>query len=563
MLLPLHLQGVTQEELEDVRKVTFASAIDSSIQYYAVNPSSTPDTGRPQALFLSLHGASVEARGQAASYYPKTWGHIVSPTNRRPFGYNWEDWGRMDALEVLAAARKQLNIDPSRIYLTGHSMGGHGTWMLGGLYPDLFGAIAPSAGWISFWTYRDPGPNPDTTAVRAMLRRSTAASETFKLAENYKQLGVYVLHGIDDDNVPIEQARMMVDTLRNGQRDLTFFQQPKAGHWWDNNDEDGADCVDWPPLFDFFARHARPEKQRVRMVDFVTPNPGVSARDNWAVIEQQREQLKFSAVHLRCDPGKKRFVGVTENVARLTLDVDLLPPPRTVSALIDSQKIENISAGVGTQIHLERRNGAWRTAGELDPSLKGPRRNGTFKDAFRSDLLFVYGTKGSAEENAWAYDRARLDAEKFWYQGNGSIDVIADTEFAQHDGPDRSVILYGNERTNAVWPALLAGSPVTVRKSLVRIGERSLKGGGRCCFFVRPRPGSATASIAVVAGTDLEGMRLTYRIPYLSPGFGLPDVAVFSTDLLEHGETGIELLGYFGNDWSLESGEFLWNTGGE
>ena len=46
--------------------------------------------------------AAVEAINQASSYEPKTWANIVCPTNRRPYGYDWEDWGRLDALEVLA-----------------------------------------------------------------------------------------------------------------------------------------------------------------------------------------------------------------------------------------------------------------------------------------------------------------------------------------------------------------------------------------------------------------------------------------------------------------------------
>ena len=40
-----------------------------------------------------------------------------------------------------------------RTYLTGHSMGGHGTWHLGVTFPDRFAAIAPGRGWISMWSY--------------------------------------------------------------------------------------------------------------------------------------------------------------------------------------------------------------------------------------------------------------------------------------------------------------------------------------------------------------------------------------------------------------------------
>ncbi len=84
-------------------KNTFLSDIDHSVQYYSVAPSLTKNKEN-QALFLSVHGASVEAVNQANAYKQKDWGHVVAPTNRRPFGFAWEDWGRLDALEVLKHA---------------------------------------------------------------------------------------------------------------------------------------------------------------------------------------------------------------------------------------------------------------------------------------------------------------------------------------------------------------------------------------------------------------------------------------------------------------------------
>ena len=84
--------------------------------------------------------------GQARCYAPKSWGHVVAPTNRRRFGFDWEDWGRMDAMEVLEEAQARFGTDPRRTYLTGHSMGGHGTWNLGAHFPDRFAAIAPICG---------------------------------------------------------------------------------------------------------------------------------------------------------------------------------------------------------------------------------------------------------------------------------------------------------------------------------------------------------------------------------------------------------------------------------
>jgi predicted peptidase len=51
-----------------------------------------------------------------------------------------------DVMNVLGIVRKEYNVDPNRIYLMGHSMGGFGTWWLGQKYADTWAAIAPMSG---------------------------------------------------------------------------------------------------------------------------------------------------------------------------------------------------------------------------------------------------------------------------------------------------------------------------------------------------------------------------------------------------------------------------------
>jgi hypothetical protein len=557
--LPLRIR-----KLEETRKRTFVSDIDGSVQYFGHYPAQSTlrkdKHAPPPALVLTLHGAGVEGIGQVDAYSPKSWAHLVAPTNRRPYGFDWEEWGRLDALEVLNITQKEFRTDPQRTYLTGHSMGGHGTWQVGVTYPDRFAAIAPSAGWISFSTYAGGRRSDNPSPTEAMLWRASSPGDTMSLVRNTASQGVYILHGDADDNVPVTQARTMADALEEFHRDFTHYEQPGAGHWWDVSDEPGADCVDWLPLFDLFSRRTLPRMEEVRRVEFSTASPGVSAWSQWVGIEGQVHPLQLSTVKIQYDPGHRRFVGTTENVSRLALRLDPVQMPGPLQVSLDGQAIANIPFPVSERILRFAHNGdRWEIAGPPDPSRKGPHRYGPFKDAFRHRMLFVYGTKGNAEENAWAFAKARYDAETFWYRGNGSVDILPDTRFDPKKEPDRSVILYGNADTNAAWSPLLGDSPVQVMRNRVQMGNRVKDGGRWAALFLRPRPGSEIASVGAVSGSGIVGMRLTDRMPYFTSGTGFPDLILLEPEALRSGEKGIAATGFFGEDWGVERGEWVYN----
>jgi hypothetical protein len=307
-------------------------------------------------------------------------------------------------------------------------------------------------------------------------------------------------------------------------------------------------------MFDFFARRARPSPDQVREIEFITANPGLSSRCHWATIESQIASLKASSIRLRVDPGARRFSGTTRNVARLALDLSVLAGSGEVAVQIDGSSFKTTPAGPTLWLH--RQGEAWTPGERPSPAFKGPHRNGPFKDAFRNRMIFVYGTAGTAEENAWAFQKARFDAECFQYQGNGSVEIVSDRDFDPAAEPDRGVILYGNATTNRTWAPLLGGSDVRVERGSITVGGTKLKGGDLACFFLKPRPGSGVACVGVVSGTGILGMRLTNTRPYLYAGYALPDLIVFDAAAASGGR-GIPLAGFFGPDWRADSGEFV------
>jgi dienelactone hydrolase len=114
------------------------------------------------------------------------------------------------------------------------------------------------------------------------VARPLLQGDTLALVRNTINYGVSILHGEKDESVPVAQSRQMAKTLSEFHKDFVYHEEKDASHWWDKSDEPGVDCVDWAPMFDFFARHALPRTEVVRDVEFVTPNPGISARCRWA-----------------------------------------------------------------------------------------------------------------------------------------------------------------------------------------------------------------------------------------------------------------------------------------
>ena len=545
------------KKTNDLHRRTFQSDIDGSVQYYAVRPASSIGENLP-GIALSLHGASVEAQRQASCYRPREWVHVVAPTNRRPFGFDWEHWGRLDAMEVLEDAANRYPNDPRRRWLTGHSMGGHGTWQLGAMLPDQWSAIAPSAGWISFWSYGGPSRYARDGGVEEILHRAANPSDTLLMKENLGQLGIYILHGDADTNVPVDQARQMRRVLADFHSDWAYYEQPGAGHWW------GDQCMDWPALFAFLRDHRLPSSEDVDQIRFTTVDPGSSSESNWVRIEAQQVTLEPSRVDLALDESSNALSGTTTNVSRLSFDpIIIASDSESIDITLDDSNVTVTRPEKNGRIHLARNEIGWSLITEPSPGMKGPHRSGPFRDAFNNDVLLVYGTRGTPEETSRLAARARLDSERWWYRGNGYMPFVPDTDFDPTAELDRNIVLYGNADTNAHWNTLLPESPITIRRNEVVIGNEVYQGDDLAALFIRPRPRSDLASVGVISGSGQAGERLTDQLPVFFAGVGWPDWMVLDSSTLQQGTDGIIGTGFFAEDWSFDESQSAFNAPGK
>lgn len=168
------------------------------------------ETLRPLIFFLhgagergnlgALRGYGIPRRAAKAKDFPF---YTVSPLCP-PRSY-WEDIDTV-LFALLDDILARCPVDPRRVYLTGLSMGGHGTWVLGLQQPERFAALAPVC---------PPFPNDSS------LTRRIAA---------LKDKPVWVFHGAKDEDVPPEHSQRMVDLLRRAGADVRYTVYPNSRH---------------------------------------------------------------------------------------------------------------------------------------------------------------------------------------------------------------------------------------------------------------------------------------------------------------------------------------------
>lgn len=184
-------------------------------------------------LMLFLHGAGergdnkldlVKVHGppkliEAGRQFPFI---VVSPQCRS--GGWWQAGELSDLLDHVEA---NYPVDKNRIYVTGLSMGGFGTWALAAHEPQRFAAIAPVCG----------GGNSIATGYIDPI-----------------QAAIWAFHGSKDSVVPLEESHKMVDALKQRNVEVKLTVYPEATHdsWTEtyNNEE----------LYEWLLRQSRKSK---------------------------------------------------------------------------------------------------------------------------------------------------------------------------------------------------------------------------------------------------------------------------------------------------------------
>jgi pimeloyl-ACP methyl ester carboxylesterase len=215
-------------------------ASDRKLVPYRVYVPRSYDGLSPRPLVILLHGALGDehyyfsglfdpsvVRGEAEKR-----GWILAGVNGRGRFGGYRGLSLEDSFDVVNAIVRDYKVDPARIYLTGHSMGGFGTWLVAAAKPDLFAAMAPVSG----------GPPVQGDALTQLFSR-------------VKGIPTLIVHGARDGIVSPEQSKAMFGAAQKAGLNVNYLESPDTDHI-------GVLAATFPAIMSFFEKHLKtpPEK---------------------------------------------------------------------------------------------------------------------------------------------------------------------------------------------------------------------------------------------------------------------------------------------------------------
>ncbi|MBK8091685.1 MAG: prolyl oligopeptidase family serine peptidase [Verrucomicrobiaceae bacterium] len=218
-----HVRGLLREKRRDAgltegsyaAKITgqFVQGVSKQGLNYQLWGNPKLDATQRYPIVIWLHGAGQSGSDNEAQLggAPKNWTSEPAQKEQPCFllapqcpsrDIGWKDQVAANVLALVADLADHLPIDEKRLYLTGSSMGGFGTFHLATRFPNVFAACVPLCG----------GADP-------------------KNAESLKTTPFWVFHGDQDDMVPVDRSRAIVKAVKEiGGTRMNYTELAGAGH---------------------------------------------------------------------------------------------------------------------------------------------------------------------------------------------------------------------------------------------------------------------------------------------------------------------------------------------
>jgi poly(3-hydroxybutyrate) depolymerase/DNA-binding beta-propeller fold protein YncE len=245
-LPPSHAQEKANDKKPRIEKKTYDFKDAGKDMEYALFVPSGYDKAKKSPLVIALHGLGGNPqqfmRTRGLTEQAEKRGYIVAA----PMGFNEKGWygvrglksprmepenlgelSENDVMNVLALVKKEYSVDPDRVYLMGHSMGGGGAWHLGIKHAEEWAALAPIAPAIFG---RDP-----------------------KDLEKIKGTPVMLVQGDKDNLVPVAGARRWAEQMKKLGMTHEYIEVAGGTHG-------SVVAENTPKIFEFFDKHKRTAK---------------------------------------------------------------------------------------------------------------------------------------------------------------------------------------------------------------------------------------------------------------------------------------------------------------
>ena len=185
------------------------------------------ETKKPKGLLIGFHGGGVgsgdagSAHGAMSAAAEELGWLGIFPEVLEKTERGWTDSGTEEwVLDLMEAALRTWEIDPTQVYFAGHSMGGYGSWTLGGHHADRIAGAAPSAG----------APTPVYGPEGTIIEIDSG------VVPNLRNVPLKVYQSLDDPNVPPDANQAAVKDIAKakerwgGYADFEYWEVDGRGH---------------------------------------------------------------------------------------------------------------------------------------------------------------------------------------------------------------------------------------------------------------------------------------------------------------------------------------------
>jgi pimeloyl-ACP methyl ester carboxylesterase len=503
----------THPEPGSMTPLYLRSRTDDSVQPYAIRLPRDFALGRTYPLVVQLHGLNfmevlsgsrVRYRGMGGpQWIEQDLPVIYVNCFGRPSTF-YRGMGEVDVLEVIDEVKRRFPVDPDRVFLMGHSMGGSGSYELGLHYPDRFGGIMPiDAAMGARVGQSRPAP--------AWMEPQIAIHSPASLYPNARNVDVFFKNagaGIQG------RSTEFTDGIVEQGGFSTAESFPGMPHNF-------GDAYPYAHFVTELIQH--PIRRNPTEVKFTTNTLRYNGA-YWVTIDRLTRHNSDARV-----TATKEAAGVvrvtTANIDALTLRLD-----EAAALIMDGTAVPS-GKMVGT-VRLSKVAGTWRTGPWEGPSLtKRHGLQGPIDDAFNDRFLAVYG-EGDRDLAIAELDAVRNPSSVLDIHGDFPMKPAA--RVTPQDVASANLILFGTPETNAVLRRIAPSLPPQLMKS--DDDARSV--------FIYPNPENASRYVVVWQAKLLSVAEEALRQAWIMPLCLLPDHLWVKDGKIVSG-------GHFDSDWKL------------